>query len=444
MKKFALIFALIFCSVLVSCSDDEEYSSCVVKDDCMPGYSCINSYCVPQSAQSDTDSADDADAQGNSDGNSSFEDGSDDGENTELPDGVQGCPNACSGFGDCNFETGECTCTQNHAGDDCSECIEGYHLESEDYDEDGDPNVRSCVINLTCDTNPCNNNTCQVQGQTVKCICSNHTAGTWCENCEDGYLKSTSGECKGDCSKVTCTPPQKCGIDFVKNEATCNACDNDHYSGEDCKSCDPSYFCNGHGKSCLVENNTPKCECETGYSGSDCKMCADGYFMSNGSCKKNCDPKKCFSPIYTCSGEFYGVPLTGYVEAHGTCNSVTGECDCEQGWYTGTSDAGVGDTLYCNTILTGIITLETLNNVECSKCDLDNPPAEYKSTGCKVACPGGFCDGSGSYFGDGSGNCYKEASGSHRLYCICVSGYTLSGSSKYYDENSTGTCQSNE
>jgi len=425
MKKFALIFALIFCSVLVSCSDDEEYSSCVVKDDCMPGYSCINSYCVPQSAQSDTDSVDDADAQGNSDGNSSFEDGSDDGENTELPDGVQGCPNACSGFGDCNFETGECTCTQNHAGDDCSECIEGYHLESEDYDEDGDPNVRSCVINLTCDTNPCNNNTCQVQGQTVKCICSNHTAGTWCETCEDGYLKSTSGECKGDCSKVTCTPPQKCGIDFVKNEATCNACDNDHYSGEDCKSCDSSYFCNGHGKSCLVENNTPKCECETGYSGSDCKMCADGYMLKDGVCVKSCSAKQCFTE-YTCNNM-----LGSTTTITGHCNPST--CECDQGWLTN----GSGETVYCS--LT-----DSPNNVMCTVCNVDNPPAEYKSSGCTEDCPDGFCDGNNlASMGTIYGRCYKEPV-THKIACDCsVVGVldVMSGNgSKYYDDNPTGQC----
>ena len=420
MKISALFSILFLCFVLVSCGDDEEELSCATVMDCPGGYACVNSFCQPQSGETGEKSDTDDSGNGGLPGNDSDMD-------SDVSEEVQGCPNACSGFGECDVETRICTCTQNHAGEDCSECAEGYHLESEELDEDGDPNIRSCVYNKTCDPNPCNGGKCTAMESTVKCECVNHAAGTLCEECEEGYLKSAvNGECKPDCSGTHCEGEQKCGIDFTTNEATCNTCSNEFYSGADCKSCDVAHFCGDHATACIVENSTEKCTCETGYT------------LTNNKCIKECKPDKCFK-TRQCEGESsWGVgTVTGSATAHGTCSPTTGECICDAGWVTGTSDYGVGTSVDCMSL--GSL-IETYHNVECAECDVNNPPSQYASTGCPAECPIMFCNNA-ILISTFSGSCYYEPTGSHRLYCKCESGYTMSGS-KYYDENQRGMCGS--
>ena len=153
--------------------------------------------------------------------------------------------------------------------------------------------------------------------------------------------------------------------------------------------------------------------------------------------EKECNPERCFK-TRQCEGESswgFGT-VTGTATAHGTCSPTTGECICDAGWVTGTSDYGVGTSVNC----TGMASvLETFNNVECAECDVNNPPAEYASTGCPAECPVMFCDN--AIVSTFAGKCYYEPTGSHRLYCDCESGYIMIGS-KYYDENSSGMCNS--
>ena len=428
MRISALFSILFLCFALISCGDDEEETTCATAMDCPDGFTCINSVCQPQSGDNGTS---DGDNSGNTGLSVDDETSDSDSDAAEIPDEVQGCPNACSGFGKCDFETKTCTCTQNHAGEDCSVCADGYHEESEDpeLDEDGDPNVRSCVYNVTCNPNPCNGGTCTEQGNTVKCTCSNHAAGTFCDACEEGYLKSANtGECKPDCDHITCpVAGQKCGIDYTSNEATCNSCENQFYSGEDCTSCDIDHYCGGeHATACKVEGGTEKCTCETGYT------------LTNNKCIKECKPDKCFK-TRQCEGESsWGLgTVIGTATAHGTCSPTTGECICDAGWVTGTSDYGVGTSVDCTSFASLI---ETYHNVECAECDRDNPPSTYASTGCPAECPAMFCNNA-ILINTFSGSCYYEPTGSHRLYCECESGYTMSGS-KYYDENPLGMCGS--
>ena len=447
---FAMILLLF---MLVSCGSDEEDGSCVTGFDCPDGYSCIDSFCRLQSTdttqEGDTGSqdviSDPSDSDTSDSGNSELP-GNDDSElpaandtDSEIPDDISGCPNACSGFGECNFETGECTCTGNHGGADCSECAEGYHLEAVDDDEDGDGTV-SCAQNRTCDPNPCNTNGCKVVGNTAVCTCNqaNHQGGRWCEGCAEGYLLNNAGVCKEDCSLKTCPYPQKCGIDPATNEAGCGECENEFYSGANCTSCDTAHFCSGHATACAVENGAEKCTCESAYTGSTCNTCASGYFMSNGSCIKSCDTNKCFQS-HSCSGtSIIGLEMTGTVSGHGTCSNTTGECICDSGWKTGTSNLGTGTTVQCGALVT---VFETLNNVECAVCDKNNPPSQYATSGCPQSLTEDetLCSSIWSTFCGSYGECYYEPTGSHQLYCVCGSGYHLDNGDKY-----TGYCTADE
>lgn len=436
MKISALFSILFLCLVLVSCGAEDEDGGgsaagapCVTIVDCPDGYACINSTCQQKDPKTDSESKSDNGNSGNSSGLPST--GDENGDSDE----VQGCPNACNGHGECDFETKTCNCNQNHGGEDCSGCIEGYHLESEDMDEDGDPTVRSCVSNITCDPNPCNKGTCTQLGDTVKCTCSNHAAGTWCETCDENYLQSNqNGECKPDCSILTCEAPKKCGLDSLINEASCNECD-EFYSGSDCKSCDINHFCSGHATACLVENGSPKCTCETAYAGADCKDCASGYMPKNGACVKSCSAEQCFQS-FSCEGIVsgsLGMPITYTVPGH--CNPST--CECDQGWKTAVSGTVEGETVFCTDLAFGI-PLDSRANVLCTVCDVDNPPSNYALTGCPTNCYSNFCNGTDT--ANGQGACYTEK-GTHKVYCKCTSGYTMTGGSQYYDENPTGQCE---
>ena len=450
-----VMFFMLF--ALVSCGSDEDEAGCVTGFDCPDGYTCIDSVCRLASAVTDADQngndetqdvADTSDSGTSEPGNSEISGngdseipGTDDGD-SEIPDDIVGCPNACSGFGECNFETGVCTCTGNHGGEDCSECAEGYHLETVDDDEDGD-GVVSCAPNQTCDPNPCHNNGCKVVGNTAVCTCNaaNHQGGRWCEGCAEGYLLNNAGVCKEDCSLKTCTYPQKCGVDPATNEAGCGECENEFYSGANCTSCDTDHFCSGHATACAVENGTEKCTCEAAYTGSTCNTCASGYFLSNGICIKNCDVNKCFK-THQCTGtSMLGIEMTGTINGYGTCSNTTGECICDPGWKTGTSELGVGTTVQCGALIT---VFETLNNVECAICDKNNPPSQYASTGCPQSLTeddeASWCNSiySWSFCGTG-GSCYYEPTGSHQLYCVCNSGYHLDNGDKY-----TGYCTADE
>ena len=433
MKISALFSILFLCFVLVSCGAEDEESGgsaagapCVTIVDCPDGYACIDSTCQQKDSKTD-DSGKKSDDGNSGDSSGLPSNGETTDSGSENSDEDQGCPNMCSGFGDCDLETKICTCNQNHGGEDCSECAEGYHLESEDMDEDGDPSIHSCVPNKTCDPNPCNGGKCTAMESTVKCECVNHAAGAFCEDCEEHYLKSAvDGTCKPDCDGgYTCTAPQKCGIDFDKNEATCNQCENEFYSGSDCTSCDAVHFCGEHAKTCKVEGGTEKCTCE------------NGYIFSNNKCIKECKPEQCFKE-FTCTGGLSGQEYS----TPGHCNIST--CECDQGWYTGTSSYGEGETVICG-LYSGI-----RNNVLCTVCNVDNPPTDLSTPGCETTCPDGFCDGNNlSTLGTVSGVCYTEPV-THRVACRCfmvgVPYDSLMGGngSKYADENPTGQCGGDE
>ena len=146
---------------------------------------------------------------------------------------------------------------------------------------------------------------------------------------------------------------------------------------------------------------------------------------------KNCTETQCFKE-FTCSYEGLLTTYSGSVTGH--CNIST--CSCDPGWYTATSADGEGETVSC---IAEIYTAEKRNNVLCTVCDVDNPPSNYASTGCPANCYENFCNGTGT--ANGQGSCYTEK-GTHKVYCKCASGYTMTGESQYYDENPTGQCLS--
>ena len=409
--KLITLFFIISIVTFISCITD-EMDMCVNLYDCDPGQQCIDGVCVPgEGVQNDDDntvhpsidrdqsSSDDKQTPHNDDNELNDMDVPDDRESsdTEGEEIVVCKPDSCNGNGACSVVDGQivCECDEGYKGDDCSECAEGYSLESGE-----------CVEIISCDPDPCNGaGECLEMGNTVTCNCDSKYTGQWCENCADGYLKSSvDGKCKPDCitGNINCLPNMECRVDPDTNEAGCDC--KEGYFGTNCNSCDPSFFCSGRG-SCNVQSNLAVCTCNTGYGGADCSTCASGYkdFNNDGTCYEDC---------HSSCGQSGGLFST---KSYGTCQFTgsKGECVCDQGWED------------------PIIILPPFAP-ECSICKKNDPPPEHSTDGCPASCK----DNDGYYILCGSnGKCYFEITGSNKRYCKCDSGYTLDNGDPY-----SGTC----
>ena len=307
-------------------------------------------------------------------------------------------PDSCNGNGNCSVVGGEieCACDDGYAGDDCSECADGYYPES-----------GNCVEAVSCTPDPCNGGgECVESDNSIVCVCDDEYSGEWCGNCADGYLRSNvDDKCKPDCEtgNITCTGNMVCKINADTNEAGCDC--KDGYFGTNCLQCDPDIFCSSKG-TCYVSNNIATCECNTGYGGVDCSTCASGYkdFNSDGICYEDCDSS---------CGQSGGLFST---ESHGECifDGSKAECVCDQGW----KDP---------------ILIWPPMSPECSECKKSDPPPEHSTDGCPASCK----DSDGNYDLCGSkGKCYYEIEGSNKRYCKCNSGYNLDNGDPY-----TGFCE---
>lgn len=425
--RVLFIFAL-FSLFSVSCIQ-EEADECITALDCPDGFMCLDGMCFPPESLVDNNSTGDNstfpdstaknDAVNTSDSDEgSISDDSDiltetdsdiqvnpnDDDNDEIPDDGAVCtPDTCSGFGTCEVVDGKavCTCDEFHKGDDCSDCVPGYHMETDDDDENGDGKF-SCVKNVACTPDPCNGGGCEDKDMTVTCTCLSGYTGRWCTECDTGYLKSTVDQkCKPDCDNYDyeCSGSETCGVDPIKNEAGCVCAE--YYSGSGCTTCDGAHFCNSHG-TCSAPSGAPICSCTGNWTGNDCSTCADNYIPYNNMCVEDCDPS-CGQP-----GGFINQ------ESHGECvyTSGSGVCQCDAGWK---------DPI--------VMFLPMVP--ECSECNKSSPPPEYSTNGCPTSCK---TDNVYDLCGD-HGDCYYEKTGSNKRYCLCDGGYHLDNGDPY-----SGTC----
>lgn len=329
--KFLLIVLVLLINSCIT-----EDGGCVNFTDCPEGYFCEDGVCVPSESRDEKVSQNDNNVVDNVVDNVVVDD------DTTVND-----ENAVDQNEDNDiFSQDDDKVSQDEDPDEnpdeSTECPPGWHFEEEGDDENGDGKY-TCVQNVACSSEPCNGGQCTDKGMTATCVCLTGYAGRWCEDCDEGYLKSTvDGKCKPDCENhdYGCTGSKACDIDPSTNEAGCVCAQ--HYFGADCTMCDGAHFCSNRG-TCSAPSGAPICSCTGNWTGNDCSQCsiADGYIIQEGNCIKNCNVT-CGNLLSNGSCEFTGTKM---------------ECVCESGW--------LSPPAFLITALTP----------ECSVCDTDNPPA---------------------------------------------------------------------
>lgn len=196
--------------------------------------------------------------------------------------------------------------------------------------------------------------------------CQDHTTGTYCEECEFGFIRDTiidpetGEETKTSCTRCPCPLPtvdnsfaEQCwhmypeevepsiesrtdavlettmeldlaalNVNYTENTSNVYCQCNDGYSGDSCDSCEPGFWGNPlvHGSSCkpcdcngnsmTCNKDTGACDtCDNNTGGDHCENCAEWYY---GDASNYCEVCMCDQ----CGAE--------------SCDTVTGYCTCKE------------------------------------------------------------------------------------------------------------------
>ncbi|XP_044207349.1 basement membrane-specific heparan sulfate proteoglycan core protein isoform X3 [Thunnus albacares] len=185
------------------------------------------------------------------------------------------------------LEVEECACPQGYRGPSCQECDEGYTRTS------------SGLYLGTCERCDCNGHASSCDPETGRCLqCLHNTAGPRCERCQNGFYgnPATGGAqacqpcpCPGTASSNQFSPT--CYLES-DGQPTCDNCP-PGYTGRRCERCAPGYTGNPLlGQRCVVGNevnaNCYNCD-QRGSEGCNGGLCRCKMNVEGPSCS-NCKP----------------------------------------------------------------------------------------------------------------------------------------------------------
>uniref|UniRef100_A0A8D3EB01 Heparan sulfate proteoglycan 2 n=1 Tax=Scophthalmus maximus TaxID=52904 RepID=A0A8D3EB01_SCOMX len=192
------------------------------------------------------------------------------------------------------LEVEECACPQGYRGPSCQECDEGYTRTS------------SGLYLGTCERCDCNGHAGDCDPETGRCLqCLHNTAGPRCERCQTGFYGNpvTGGAqaclpcpCPGTASSNQFSPT--CYLES-DGQPTCDSCP-PGYSGRRCERCAAGYTGNPQlGQRCTVGNN------EMNVDGPSCSNCKSGTFHLSQENKDGCLSCFCMGVTQQCSSSTY-------------------------------------------------------------------------------------------------------------------------------------------
>ncbi|PIK46886.1 putative laminin subunit alpha-2-like [Apostichopus japonicus] len=293
-------------------------------------------------------------------------------------------------------------CPMGYQGDRCERCEDGYF---------GNPLVlgdycKPCFVNCNGNIDPAIPGNCDaVTGQCLQCV--NHTAGFYCENCEDGYYGDAGMTLRAKFSLVQ----NKVRSVISGLTPNCIYSTSGHVgrsgfwnveSGNGCQSCD----CNPTGSADeICDVITGHCHCKEGISGSKCDQCEIGYWNFSAAgcqaceCDRGlCDPStgQCVCPPNTIgpackdcpSNTWTSNPLQGCMPCNcsavgsvkSQCNKETGQCRCRKPY--------IGQL--CDQCPSGYVGFPDCQTCKCSGLGTD--PSTCRGKRCKCSTEGQcFC-----------------------------------------------------
>ncbi|XP_025082455.1 multiple epidermal growth factor-like domains protein 6 isoform X4 [Pomacea canaliculata] len=288
----------------------------------------------------------------------------------------------------CSNVDGACTCQSGWNGTRCEQ----------DIDECALSQPPSCVANSTC----------------------SNTNGSYLCVCDTGYLSLPDGNCTactGNTFGANCSEHCECNI---TNTVSC-----DHVTGScNCKkgwdgvTCDVRDLCSNVTSNCTGDkercNNTengPECVCEDGYhynASGVCVVCANNTYGANCSSQCLCD-------------------VTNTV----SCDHVTGNCTCEEGWAGATCDQDVDECLANVSICNGPheVCNNTLGGHDCLCVDGYQKNDTDTCTACTEGTYGKDCSSRCTCVTHNTVNC-SNVDGA----CTCQSGWNGSRCEQDIDE----------
>ncbi|XP_061908758.1 basement membrane-specific heparan sulfate proteoglycan core protein [Entelurus aequoreus] len=184
------------------------------------------------------------------------------------------------------LEVEECACPQGYRGPSCQDCEEGY------------TRTTSGLYLGTCERCECNGHASSCDPESGRCLqCLHNTGGARCERCQTGYYgnPTTGGAqacqpcpCPGTASSNQFSPT--CHLES-DGQPTCDSCPSG-YTGRRCERCAPGYNGNPlHGQKCTAGNevngNCYNCDPRgsEGCNGGACRCKMNAESPSCATCK---------------------------------------------------------------------------------------------------------------------------------------------------------------
>ncbi|XP_058032258.1 laminin subunit gamma-2 [Ahaetulla prasina] len=211
-----------------------------------------------------------------------------------------------------------------------------------------------------------------------QCVCPTGYQGQFCEKCAPGYKRDNSRnfgafrqcvlcQCKGGGTCDTETGECYAGDETLDHIST--ACSNGFYSLPwDSKNCQPCPCQSGYGCSVLPGTQEIVCNrCPPGTSGSRCEFCTNGYFgdpLGESGPVRPCQPCQCNTVDPNVSG---------------TCDHLTGECKCKDGFFAQSLSANPAEKCQaCNCNSVGSEPLQCRSDGSCiCKPGFEGPSCEH-------------------------------------------------------------------